>query len=36
MANHKENPDPSTFKEQINNISRIIIWDDQQQSDLFE
>jgi hypothetical protein len=36
MANQKENPDPGSFKEQINSISRILIMDDQQGGDFFE
>ena len=36
MTNQKGNPNTSVLKEQLNTISRILVWDDQHQGDLFE
>jgi hypothetical protein len=36
LCNQKGNPNIVTFKEQLNLISRILVWDDQNNRDLFE
>ena len=36
IANQKLNPNTQTLKDQLASISRILVWDDQHNTDLFE